>query len=165
MMERSIPCSFTASGPRSTRRFRRALPARSSRSGRRTSYTVESVDGRTVTFAKGMDFAMSRVGKFFDDGTPVLQSSIERVEQLYATDDTMQTQWRVGEPVTPRGDTTGLLAADCKSAVPGGSGRQGGRIGCLDVPPAYNVFSSPSHQLILPEFRSPLFRRLCRGLC
>jgi len=85
---------------------------------RRTSYTIEKVEGRTVVFRKGMDLAMSRVKAFLDDGTPVLQSLIERAEGVTATDERFLHWWRVGAPVEARGRSTGALAAAGGSAHP-----------------------------------------------
>jgi len=79
--------------------------------GRRASYTIESVKGTQVTFKKGMDLAMSRVREFLADGAPVLQSQIERLEGLVATDAEFKHRWQVGPPVAPRGKATGLSAA------------------------------------------------------
>lgn len=79
--------------------------------GRRTSYTIDSVKGTQVNFRKGMDLAMSRVREFLEDGAPVLQSQVERLEGLVATDAEFKHRWQVGPPVTPRGEATGLSAA------------------------------------------------------
>jgi len=85
---------------------------------RPTSYTIEKVDGTSVVFLKGMDLAMSRAKAFMDDGTPVLQSFIERAEGVTATDEGFRHWWRVGAPVQARGVPTGTLAAAGGSAHP-----------------------------------------------
>lgn len=85
---------------------------------RRTSYTVEIAHDTTVTFRKGMDLAMSRIREFLDDGSPVLQSQIERLEGLAATDDELKYRWRVGPPIAPRGKATGPSAASGGKAHP-----------------------------------------------
>ena len=85
---------------------------------RRTSYTIEKIEGSKVTFKRGMDFAMSRVREFLPNGVPVLQASIERLEGMTATDDAFQHRWHVGPRLQLQGEASGTMAAAGGSAHP-----------------------------------------------